>query len=83
MKSGNAIISVHQIKPLNKTNNSHNLLSNCLNIRAKWYNFQSLPCLREADHFLRLYRRFNVTTLPPQATDGSKTCMTEWLMEET
>lgn len=63
MKSGNAIISVRQINALNKINNSHNLLHNCLNTRAKWQNFHSSPCLREAEYFLRLYRPFDVTTV--------------------
>ena len=67
--SGNAIISVRQINALNKINNSHNLLHNCLNTRTNWYNFPSSPCLREAEFFLRLYWRFDVTTvtgsLPP------------------
>ena len=47
MKSGNAIISVRQINALNKINNSHNLLLNYLNTRAKSCNFHSSPCLRE------------------------------------
>ena len=75
MKSGNAIISVRQINALNKINNSHNLLYNCLNTRAKWYNFHSSLCLREEEYFLRLYRRFDVTTVIAQGNQrGSNTC---------